>query len=364
MAELPKELLHAITKDVEHDPSIFSLRLVSKTLNAIASPLALRVVVMNDSVKSAEAVSFLQGCDESTTSLVREVVFRGDPNSEVQNDWREKSSGDSEAAREALKTTFSGLAKFRNLEVLRLNFHNCYQEDITYDTPEEPTHFLLLQNELFATLAANPPLPLVSLILNNVLAVPDAIYAENDFHQIFLPLQELEISVLSDVDYEGSYFQEPLVDFWKDSVAHMVRSATAVTALTICSDQPVGAYPALSFKDMSFPRLASLSLHQFVFSDSDVVEFILRHKATLTRLELHDCSIDGGENGDFSHLWYAVLTRFEVELHALRAFVFENGTEREEDAFERDPRFEEIAGEHQDLPALESLMAVVASRVG
>lgn len=278
----------------------------------------------------------------------------------------------------------SALTKFPNLQSLRLDFHDQWQEDATHEIPENPTHFLLLQNELFATLAANPPPPLMSLILNNVLAVPDNIYAQEDFHRIFRPLQTLEISVLSAVDYEGSYFQDPLIEFWLDNVVHMIRSATAVTALTIRSDQDVGACPSLSFKDMSFPRLTSLALHQFVFEpgipEVDVVAFILRHKTTLERLELHDCSIDGGEEGDFPRLWHAVFALFEAELSSLREFVFGpagNEQNRDEDIFERDPRFEytrldpgwgympweeEIATEDLDLPALEALMAVVESR--
>jgi hypothetical protein len=71
---------------------------------------------------------------------------------------------------------------------------------------------------------------------------------------------------------------------------------------------------------------------------------------------------------------------FEAELSSLREFVFGpagNEQNRDEDTFERDPRFEytrldpgwgympweeEIATEDLDLPALEALMAVVESR--
>ncbi|KAJ7876583.1 hypothetical protein B0H13DRAFT_2548627 [Mycena leptocephala] len=356
MAELPLELFQVISKDVEHDPSIFSLRLVSKTVNSVVTPLAFRVIIVNDSVKSAEAVSFLQGCDKSVTSLatrrrkaIRTIGEASRPTLCSTHHLIEaiKAETSGEAGRAALRAVFSALTKFPNLQNLRLDFHDQWQEDTTHEIPENPTHFLLLQNELFATLAANPPPPLMSLTLNNVLAVPDNIYAQEDFHRIFRPLQKLEISVLSAVDYEGSYFQDPLIEFWLDNIVHMIRSATAVTALTIRSDQDVGACPSLSFKDMSFPRLTSLALHQFVFEpgipEVDVVAFILRHKTTLERLELHDCSIDGGEDGDFPRLWHAVFALFEAELSSLREFVFGpagNEQNRDEDTFERDPRFE------------------------
>jgi len=260
-----------------------------------------------------------------------------------------------------------------------------FSEDLTYDglgfmTVYNPTHFLLLQNEIFATLAANPPPPLTSITLNNVIAIPDDIYAQEDFHKIFQASKQLGISVLSDAGDSCSYWHDPLVKFWNQSVPHMVRSATAVTALTIRSDQAVGTCPALSFKDTFLPHLTSLALHRFAldpeFPAEDVVEWILRHKATLTRLELHRCSIDGGEDGNFPRPWHAVLALFEAELGALRDFLFNPDRRWTYDGMLRDPRFEytrlyesgyteeeeEVPGEALDLPALESLMTVVNSR--
>jgi hypothetical protein len=90
-------------------------------------------------------------------------------------------------------------------------------------------------------------------------------------------------------------------------MAAIVRSATALTKLAIRSDHPVGACPALSFRDAFLPHLASLTLYDFmlepIIADSDVVAFILRHKGTLACLALHGCSIDGGEDGVFPRPW-------------------------------------------------------------
>ncbi|KAJ6523327.1 hypothetical protein B0H19DRAFT_1244234, partial [Mycena capillaripes] len=118
MDALPLELLQHVAEDVGDDPSLFNLRLVSKTLNCVVTPLAFRVVVVRDNVKSAEAVSCLQGCDESITSVVHEVVFRGDPKTD-----HEEENGTYEISREAGRAVFSGLAKFPNLRNLRLHFH-------------------------------------------------------------------------------------------------------------------------------------------------------------------------------------------------------------------------------------------------
>ncbi|KAJ6551319.1 hypothetical protein B0H19DRAFT_1378082 [Mycena capillaripes] len=371
MTSLPLELLQTITTEVEHHPSIFNLRLVSKIFNSVASPSAFRMVVVKDSVKSADAISFLQSCNKSLTSLVRELVFRGDR--EGETGWRDETSG--ESGRNALKSAFSGLSSFPNLQSLRFDFHDCYQEEHFDTVPDDPTHFLLLQNVLFTALAANPPPPLVSLTLNNMIAMPDDIYAEEDFLRIFTPLQQLNISVLSTQDGR-MYFRQPIRYFWNPNISSIIRRATALTTLTICSDQPIGVYLTLSLKETLLPHLASLVLHHVALDtsapDADVVAFILRHRATLTRLELHRCSVNAGPDGVFARLWNGIFGLFETELRGLRDFVLEHGEVTNHSA-----RFlytylnpvwglvywlEDIPGEDRDLPALESLKAVVEAR--
>jgi hypothetical protein len=119
----------------------------------------------------------------------------------------------------------------------------------------------MLQNEIFAALAAHPPTLLISLTLNNLIAIPNKIYANEDFHQIFRSLQELNISMLSNIDSNGShYYQNALAEFCDDDVAHMARSATALTARSIRSGQRADVRPVLAFKDILHPHLMSLAL--------------------------------------------------------------------------------------------------------
>ncbi|KAF8146951.1 hypothetical protein K438DRAFT_1868340 [Mycena galopus ATCC 62051] len=134
----------------------------------------------------------------------------------------------------------------------------------------------------------------------------------------------------------------------------------------------------MSLDDIFLPHLSSLVLHQFVFH-RDVVDFVLRHKATLARLELHECSMDGGGLYDkwapeggfdsvFPQPWHAVFASFEAELGALRHFVFfptEFQYSREDPGFGYVPWDEAAEAVGQgDEPALRSLMAVVESRRG
>ncbi|KAK7044528.1 Pribosyltran domain-containing protein [Favolaschia claudopus] len=383
---LPVELLEAIIKIVKDDESsnLLSLRLVSKVLNQLSTPLAFREIVIKDSVKSAQAVAFVQSCDGSLRSLVREVIFKGDAVCLQEDEESTDSLG--EDNREALQTVFSGLAKFDNMKSLKLVFHELFEEEDSFQLPGDPSHYLRLQRQIFRALSSSPPpVSLISLTMQNVISMPDDIYLDQDFHQLFTGLQDLSISVLSDVEYEGSYYQDPLVDFWAASMTALVGASTGLTGLTIRSDQIIGTYPALSFAGVSMPRLSSLTLYDFalepLFSDSDAVVFILRHKPTLEHLKLVGCSIDGGEEGEFTRPWHAVFSLFEAELDNIQEFVFnaffDAKSLADADEFERKAMFiytrldpgwgylpwdEELPTANLDLPALESLLAVVESR--
>lgn len=70
-------------------------------------------------------------------------------------------------------------------------------------------------------------------------------------------------------------------------------------SLTLRSDQYIGLIPQSFFNDLSFPHLTSLSLTSIIFDcsyypdnvkpDSSSEDFIIRHKSTLTYLELIAC---------------------------------------------------------------------------
>ncbi|KAF8190395.1 hypothetical protein K438DRAFT_1971256 [Mycena galopus ATCC 62051] len=72
------------------------------------------------------------------------------------------------------------------------------------------------------------------------------------------------------------------------------------------------------------PTLTTLSLEYFISdhgrADYDIVEFILRHKATLTRFKFVDCYVYGVARSVYLRPWHAVLQRFQQELSGLRSF--------------------------------------------
>jgi hypothetical protein len=111
---------------------------------------------------------------------------------------------------------------------------------------------LLLQLELFAVLATHPP-PLISLTLNNVIAMPHKIYTMEAFQNIFRSLATLSISVVSDQG-DGAYQQAPLFDFWEIGIPSILQSAARLTSLTVRSDQLVGFRPAAPLATVHSPR--------------------------------------------------------------------------------------------------------------
>ncbi|KAF8146975.1 hypothetical protein K438DRAFT_1868386 [Mycena galopus ATCC 62051] len=322
MSHIPVELLLAIVDSVEDTAVLFNVRLASKTFNAVATPPIFRVLSVRDSVRSAEGLACLQSGGTATRNAVQEIVFQGDPDNGAH--WK-KEHITGQAGRDAIFVAFSGLAKFRNLRILRFEFHAQFRELETTSFPDNPSHFLLLQIGLFEVLATRPPPPLTSLTLHHLIPMPHNIYAMEAFQNLFRPLKTLDVSVLSEY---GSHVYEksPLCDFWKASVPSLLKNATNITSLTLRSGYPVGVRPALALASIHLPVLTALSLHNFVLDSAraeyDVVEFILCHKAALRHLDLSACYVYGGEGevGVYPRAWHDVLQRFKEELSGLRSF--------------------------------------------
>ncbi|KAF8146967.1 hypothetical protein K438DRAFT_1868362 [Mycena galopus ATCC 62051] len=325
MPGIPMELLLAIADWIEDTAVLVNLRLVSQTFNAVAASLIFRVLSVRDNVRSAERLSCLQAGNAATRNAVQEIVFQGDP---VRGSrWRDKHIT-GQAGRDAVFAAFSALAKFRNLRILRFEFHAQFRELETTSFPDNPSHFLLLQIGLFEVLATRPPPPLTSLTLHHLIPMPHDIYTTEAFQNLFRSLTTLDISVLSEdglIDSEKS----PLCDFWEASAPSMLKNSSNVTSLTLRSRKAVGVWPALALASIHLPVLTALSLYNFVFDPArvayDVVEFIVRHKATLTQLELLNCHVYV-RRGVCPRPWHTVLHRFQQELLGLWSFQMRVGT--------------------------------------
>ncbi|KAI0318830.1 hypothetical protein OF83DRAFT_894277 [Amylostereum chailletii] len=142
---------------------------------------------------------------------------------------------------------------------------------------------------------------LTTLTLKNLIAFA------NDFYGVephFINLTQLCITVAPCLEECNVRF-EPLKDFWSGTISRdLSHPYTHLTSLTLHSDQDVGFVPGLAFSHLFYPHLTDLSLCQINFDSCDslppkypdltvvgVEEFIARHKATLSRLELRECKI-------------------------------------------------------------------------
>ncbi|KAJ7727261.1 hypothetical protein B0H16DRAFT_1591160 [Mycena metata] len=316
MFDLPPELVFAILDLTEDGSVLFALRSLSKRFDAMVTPLAFRTLTVRDSVRSAGALVSLQNCDTAITSAVQEIVFKAE-NQHID-------SVDGQAARDAVYAAFSRLSKFSNLKSLRLQFYHGWSLTPSQDVP--PLH---LQTTLFGALAAHRPPPLASLTIHNLVALPAPAYTETAFQNIFRTLITLHLSTYPEpyLDNDNAYDRDfpPLRDFWNICVPHMLKSAPHLTSLTIHSDRWIGVGPVVPFADIHLPALAALSLRYFVFHPADpatdVLEFIVRHKGTLTHLELENCTVYGGPNHrkECPRPWHVMLRRLERELPRLRS---------------------------------------------
>ncbi|KAJ7661190.1 hypothetical protein B0H17DRAFT_1212301 [Mycena rosella] len=275
MYSAPLELLRAIVGQTADHSVLLTICLASKAYAAAATPHVFRVLTVRDSVRSADALA-----------IRRAWVLT------CMEDERSEEEG-----RDALSAAFSGLPKFPHLAALRFDFRARFQEEDTVDIPSDPSHFLRVQRALLTMLTAAPPSALVSLTLNNLIAMPEDLYADAAFQRVLQSLTRLRLSVLSDTVGEGAYAQETFTDFWEQSLTHVLRGATRLTTLELHSNQPLGF--CLSLSDVRFSCLMILTLRNFILDptvvDADVEAFIARHSATLLRLELDGCSIYGDD---------------------------------------------------------------------
>ncbi|KAH9022086.1 hypothetical protein EDB83DRAFT_2679220 [Lactarius deliciosus] len=137
---------------------------------------------------------------------------------------------------------------------------------------------------------------LTSLSLHNLRTSDLSLLESPSFQTTLMTLLRLQLSVLfdhspgPDTDLE----LERWCNFWGTLCPRMVLTPTqhSLTELTLHSDTYVGALCGLSFAGLHFPRLCALSLRMVVFEPSvGATQFILRHAATLARLELLLCKL-------------------------------------------------------------------------
>jgi len=198
-----------------------------------------------------------------------------------------------------LESLFSHIHQLPQLETINLTFVRDYDiRSVSHNKGR-----LVLQASIVRALAAsfgvriNPKLTFLSL--HNLRTWDLSPLESPPFQTFFATLQRLQLSVLFDTTPEPTTFFSRWSHFWKTLSPYIILSPTqnTLTEFTLHSDYLVDPSFYLPFDKLHFPRLCALSLRNLIFGPLTCIEpLILRHAATLTRLELFSCllSIPGG----------------------------------------------------------------------
>ena len=197
---------------------------------------------------------------------------------------------------------------------------------------------LALQASILGALATSfkvrvPP-KLRSLSLHNLRTSDLPVFESPPFQNFLTNLRRLQLSVLFDFEPDDRTFTSRCYHFWGTLLPRMIFAPAqhAVTDLTLHSDVSFGRSSGLSLNGLHFPHMYALSLRNLVMETSVGIEpFILRHAASLTRLELVACMLPTYPNPlpipwalpfpppSSARCWDSIWDHFAVELTSLVA---------------------------------------------
>jgi hypothetical protein len=251
------------------------------------------------------------------------------------------------SATHELASSFSRIHQLPQLETIDLTFlpaDGCW---LDFDAEDRPA----LQRSILVALASSfsfrAPPKLISLSLRNLRTWDLSPLECPPFQTVLKHLQRLRLFVLFDRVHDAVTALDRWTYFWGTLCFRLILAPTqhALTELTLHADTPVGAslglsltgmrlpnLCVLSFTGLYFPNLCVLSLRMLVFEPSVGAEpFILRHAATLARLELVKCELlipNDEESGAGLTRWEHIWDSFATGLTALVALhVDESGVD-------------------------------------
>lgn len=220
------------------------------------------------------------------------------------------------------------LHKFTHLKTLRFSFHPSYLECRRLGGAQPSLHFLV-QKAVLASIASDPyPTTVRNLSLTNVIGIEDSVYESPTFQTVISSLQSLSISTIAPEYETGCDFElrHWYNDFWRSTMPtrFLTPPESSLTSLSLGSDVLIGPIDNFNINDHFFPRLASLKLERFLFHWCPVTEFILKHNATLQKLELRNCEMyvphPVGRAPIPAH-WSDVYKKLQIEMTKLEELV-------------------------------------------
>ncbi|TFY76342.1 hypothetical protein EWM64_g7673 [Hericium alpestre] len=354
MNRFTAEISSAVTDGVS-TKDLHALRIVNKAWSVAATPRLFRRIEIQDSLSSVNALKNVLMVEE-LAGHVREIVYRsqyvdqdGQPLRKCPNvDFGASiplagiqygmlkphpvipENGISMSPEEhklidALKETFGLIAKARHLSTLKLLF-----SPHSTDNPDG-FEFCSSFEILEAVVGVSKAISLRSLTLVNIAVADESVYERPEFMALLRGLSQLQITVVSneklDPKINRDYPDDPWSIFWEDIMFQRIlpslNGSSALTHLVLHSGEHIGIKPTFSFKALHFPCLSSLSLMRITFDEKIGTEdFIIRHKATLSRLELYRCLLLVHFDEDKpARLWSQIWDRFAKELTGLKEFM-------------------------------------------
>lgn len=218
-----------------------------------------------------------------------------------------------------LASSFSRIHQLPQLDTINLTLAPASGPD------SDSKNCLALQASILGALtdsfSIRAPSKLTSLYLKNLRTWDLTPLESSPFQTVLKNLRHLRLSVLFDRAENLITSVDRWMDFWGTLFHRLVLSPTqhTLTELSLDSSMPVGASAGQSFAGLHFPYLCALSLRNIVFEPPIGVEaFILRHGATLSRLELITCKLPIDEVSNSTH-WEHIWDNFSAGLTALVA---------------------------------------------
>jgi hypothetical protein len=328
MKDLPIELVSVVVENISSTSDLLSLRSVNSTCHHFVTPHVFRKIHIHNSVQSAQKCRSIID-SPSLATHVREVVY--DPRDHAQfcllPAGAQGVCDELEIAEleDVLTETFCSLPGFKNLESVVLNFWPSFRSQSGSEIQEHPFWFTNRQIAVLHAVHHTMKSSCIrSLTVNNVILMSSACY---DFVLSVTnsPLQHFSMSIVANSEL-GAWSGSKALN---GSISSLLPpSNTNLKTLVLRS--PQGLYHSLNtqLRSSNYPALETLVLENIVFDPTPSVdgieEFIVRHKASLRRLELHSCSSYVPSTSTPIRTWSTIWKRLEEELVSLTEIVVDN----------------------------------------
>jgi hypothetical protein len=187
------------------------------------------------------------------------------------------------------------------------------------ETSSRPSTHLWVQKSVLASLTSEPcPSTIKDLSLAHLICVDDGTYETPAFQSVISSLHSLSFLTVSNIKPGClSVCLDWFHEFWPSTAleSFLVPALSSLTSLSFGGDEYISDF---DFDACHFPRLTSLKLRHIVFSTFHAIDnFVIKHGATLRRLELEDNGMDSTNDYYWSNVW----ERFQTELTVLEKLV-------------------------------------------